>query len=258
MRRFLRAQLVLVVILGMIVLHIIGWLKPLERGFASLLRPVQNFFASLTSRTSARTGDATNKRIQELETQLSRLMTENILLKNQLLDEKEQRLQQTFLERYHLTGTTSSVIGRSPEGEQFIMVLDKGSDHGIAKGQPVIADEGILIGTIISAEMGRSFVLLLSDTRSIVAAEVLNDAQSSGLVSGQHGLTMEMNFIPQNDILENNQLVVTSTLNSHIPPNLLIGTVSSIYQKKGEVFQNATLTPPKDYRIIRTVTVIQS
>ncbi|MBI3956674.1 MAG: rod shape-determining protein MreC [Candidatus Kerfeldbacteria bacterium] len=252
-----RGRFLFLALAVLIVLHAVGALDPAERAIVGVLRPLQQRLAALVPRAGPATPTA-DERLRELEAQVSRLLTENILLKEERRGVQASNEQQSFLERRSLSGQTVSIIGRSPEGDDQIVVLDRGSERGITSGQPVITEDGILIGTVLESEAGRSIAVLITDRRSSVAVEVENTQRSPGLVRGQHGLTMVMEFIPQNEPIERQQAVVTSAVDERIPANLPVGVISDVHFATGDLFQTASLRPLIDLRRLRYVTVIIS
>lgn len=256
MRLSLNVRIFILVLAAIVLLHAVGWLSPIEHGISLAVRPAQRFFSSLIPMDQPPQSDDPQKRIRDLETLVSRLMTENILLKEERRQDAALRNQDAFLASQNLHGIPATIIGRSPEGDTQVILLDQGTEKGISPGQPVVTENGIFVGKIEEAEQGRSSAILITDSRSSVAAEVENQERSPGLVSGQHGLTMRMRFIPQNEAIEKNQAIVTSALDARIPANLPIGVVTDIHFATGDLFQEASLRTLVDLQRLRYVTVI--
>lgn len=248
-----------VLVVLILLLHTVGWLSPVEGGLTMVVRPVQKFFSGLFL-TLGKGGQApqvnTESAIRVLNEERSRLLVENARLK----EDREKLLsaitQQEFLGSRKINGVAATVIGRSPEGDEQILILDRGSETGIAVGQPVTTNEGIFVGIIHETGSGRSLVLTPTNTQIAVGAEVQNGSRSPGLVSGQHGLTMTMRFIPQGEKIEKGQTVVTSAVDERIPANLVIGQVNEVFFTTGDLFQSAFVTPPLDFQRLRYVTVL--
>ncbi|MFH1171509.1 MAG: rod shape-determining protein MreC [bacterium] len=258
MRIFSRTRTLLLVVVAIILLHIAGILSPVERGVSILLRPVQRTLSSWVPFRFSTNDRDQNQRFADLEKQVARLLTENALLKENRREESAFSNQQSFLSLRNLKGVSATIIGRSPEGDERILLLDRGKEQGITAGQPVITNDGIFIGTIRQSDAGRSFVLLVTDARGKVACEVENSQRSPGLIVGEHGLTMIMKDIPQNEKIAKDQIVVTSALDANIPSNLVVGMITSIHFSTGDLFQQALVRPIIDLQRLRYVTVILS
>jgi len=173
----------------------------------------------------------------ENEASLKLLTEENAELKRQL----------NFKEKTKYASVLAAVIGNNLEGTEKTIIIDRGEKDGIKPGNPVVVDEGILIGEVVKVENDISIVRLLSDNQSKVAATIINKEKSLGVVEGGYGLSVKMNFIPRNEAVQIGDLVVTSGLESNIPRGLLIGKVAAIENEAYQPFQQAILTPSSDY-----------
>ncbi|MBI5467204.1 MAG: hypothetical protein HY975_03245, partial [Candidatus Kerfeldbacteria bacterium] len=79
---------------------------------------------------------------------------------------------------------------------------------------------------------------------------------SLGVVKGERGLALRMEFIPKNDTVEPGQAVVTAGSEHSIPPDLLIGTIQQPSIRAGELFQNSTVTTSVDVQRLQVVAVV--
>lgn len=181
-------------------------------------------------------------------TQLKLLKEENEELKKQL----------NFKEKNSYTTVLAAVIGNNLEGTEKTIIIDRGEKEGVKLGDPVIVDEGVLIGEIVKVESDISIVRLLSDNQSKVAATIINKDKSLGVVEGGYGLSVKMNFIPRNETVQIGDLVVTSGLTENVPRGLLIGKVAAIENEAYQPFQQAILTPSADYSRFVYLSIILS
>ncbi len=163
-----------------------------------------------------------------------------------------------FLQQQPYTSTVASVIAYSPDPGVQSVVIQRGRAHGLAPGQAVVTEHGVVIGTLSRVDAQTSIVRLVTDSQSQLLAKVQNDAQSRGIVSGERGLSLAMKFLPRNDQVTKGQTVVTSGLDPNIPPDLLIGTVEDTAAQAGELFQTAVIKSPVEFQRLRAVAVIQS
>lgn len=254
MRISIRSLLVYSALLAIITLHATGILAPLESVLASSLRPLQTTLTDwfgFHEEQNDSTGDA-----EELQNKVTQLTIDVTLLREALREREAALEHENLLNSRNLKGVLATVIGRPPEGDSQVLVLNKGLGEGVSVGQPVVANNGVLIGTISEAEAGRSIVLLLTNTGSSIAAEVDNDARTPGVVSGEHGLTMAMTLIPQNETISVGQVIVTSAVNEAIPSNLIIGEITDVQFGTGDLFQSASVRPLIDYQRVRSVTIL--
>lgn len=242
---------ILLAVLGLLIFfHYVHILAPAENLILNILSPVQekiyNFGEKLSNLCVGEGGD------QFLYDRISRLMIENAKLK--ILEEENQILKKelNFLEESQNKLVIARIIGQDPV-EPNTLILGGGEESGIKIGFPVVVNEGVLIGKIVKVEKEISMVLLLTDSKSKIAASILgqqNESEKSkentvhsalGVVCGKHGLSIEIELIPQNEKVEKGDLVTTSGLEKDIPRGLLIGEIDSVTSEAGAVFQSATV-----------------
>ena len=156
-----------------------------------------------------------------------------------------------FLERNDLSFLGAEVISKSSDALRNTIVINRGSKDGVAMNMPVITGGGFYIGKIRKVELNSSVVQLINDQYSKIAATVLNNNKSIGVVEGGFGLSLQMNFIPQNeDILVGND-VITSGLEAEIPYGLILGRVDIVEKEPYQPFQKAILSPYIDLNKIK-------
>ncbi len=161
-----------------------------------------------------------------------------------------------FAKRAPYNLVTAQVIGRSLDVSEQSLLISAGKNSGLAINQPVIVGDGALIGKIIRLEDNSAWVRLLSDSRSKVAALILNSAASRGVVEGGYGLSVKMDFIPRNETVGIGESVITSGLETNLPKGLLIGTVAALENEAYKPFQQAIVTPAANLDKIDIVSVI--
>ncbi|MBI5621392.1 rod shape-determining protein MreC [Candidatus Falkowbacteria bacterium] len=178
--------------------------------------------------------------------QLRELEVENQVLREQL----------NFLEGQRHRFVTARVIARGAENALSSLVINRGQDDGVGLGYPVIAGEGVLVGRVIEASPHSATILLLSDGQSNVAATIQNTVQTIGVVSGEHGLSITMDMIPRDQVVQRNDTIITSGLQANIPRGLLIGLVDTVDASSSELFAKAAITPLVNYQTLTVVTVL--
>ena len=150
----------------------------------------------------------------------------------------------------------AAVIASSPDPGIQSIIINHGTSAGIQLGQVVVNQNGYVVGKVVAVHQAASTVLLISDRQSVISARVQNDVQSPGIVYGEHGLTLQMEYIPKTDSIKVGQTIVTSGTDAGIPPGVLIGTISAISLRVGELFQSAALNPASSLQGLQTVAVI--
>lgn len=232
----------LVVVVLLIFLHLVGILRPVEDLMVRIFAPVQTRVYALGTNINnlylTVSGQNEPLRInQELEQEIQRLTTNNAELKIQLEEAQALLVQQDFLKTFSLSSITARVIGQNPEPDIQAIILDKGSAHGVEPEMPLITDSGIMVGKILSVKPHSSEAILINDSLSRVSAVIQNESTSQGVVVGEHGLSLIMELVPQNEEVKINDLVVTAGIEPSIPRGLVIGVISRVVTEPNSLFQ---------------------
>lgn len=221
--------------LGFLENAVVYFTKPLLGAVYGLSNKIGDNYLALQSKTELL------KENKSLKDQLMTLLKE----KNLYLTEKEEndflRQQLHFFESAKYEYEIARVIGKSADAAQNALILDKGWSQGVAIGYAVLADSGVMIGKILKVEKNYSIVLLINDDASKVAAKIKNKAKTAGVVEGEFGLGLKMRLIPRAEQISENELIVSSGLESSVPPNLIIGQVESVQSAPEELFQEASI-----------------
>ncbi len=246
---------------ALIFLNYVGWLAPLKRAARGILvipvvrlnaltvagRDLWQIFAQrrgIIEEHARCVSDGERKEF--LEAQVKILTEEN----------EELQKQAAFKVKARFPSVGARVIGISPESGEKSVLIDAGEDDGVKPQQPVVTKEGILVGKVDKTERDISFVRLLNDNQNKVAAVVLNNDKSMGVVEGGYGISVRMKFIPRHEAVLIGDQVVTSGLESNVPRGLLIGVIAAVENEAYQPFQEAILTPAVDLSKLLLVSVL--
>ncbi|MBD3311724.1 MAG: rod shape-determining protein MreC [Candidatus Magasanikbacteria bacterium] len=246
-----------------ILLHYVGWLLPVENFFRRLIVPGSKAMYTWSYWINPEEIDRVEEleemktKYKELEDKLLSVQVDQVQL--DLLKEENQKLrtQLNFYDEhnnYEYIG--AEVVGENIDPVGSTVILDKGQNYNINEGDPVIVNNGIIIGRILRVEEDISVVRLINDSQSKIAATLTNEDRSIGLVEGGYGISVRMNFIPQNEKINVGDTVVTSGLEEGVPRGLLIGNVEVVEKEAYQPFQKAVLSPFVDLDKIIFVSVI--
>ena len=150
-----------------------------------------------------------------------------------------------------------NILSRDPVNRN-ILIIDSGREQNITTGQAVVVSEGIVIGKIIEVGIDSSKVRLLTDNFSKLAVKVGNDRSVSGILSGSLGLVMDLSFIPQEQEIKKDDIVVTADIDPKIPAGLVVGQIENVEFSQEEVFKKASVLPLINYEILNILAVITS
>ena len=162
-----------------------------------------------------------------------------------------------FAERTHTQPLVAHRIGTSTDPLRNQIIIDKGTSEGVAVGDPVIVGDGILVGTIVTVEKNHSAVLPLTDPRSKILASIVQEKDELfGIVEGEFNVSLNMTLIPVAAELKNDDLVVSSGRQDHIPAGLVIGTVQEIRKRAEDLFQSAVIRIPQRLNDLAIVSIL--
>jgi rod shape-determining protein MreC len=134
------------------------------------------------------------------------------------------------------------------------VVVDRGRDHGVNAGNPIITNNGVA-GLVTAASRHASKVMLLLDRQSAVDG-VVQRSRTRGVVHGNGAGKLEFEFVARDGDIHPGDLVLTSGLDAVYPKGLRIGTVSEIRHRGSELIQIAILTPAVDFERLEQVFVM--
>ncbi|HAI32230.1 MULTISPECIES: rod shape-determining protein MreC [unclassified Thalassospira] len=121
---------------------------------------------------------------------------------------------------------TSRVIADMGGAYAHSVMISAGSRDGVAKGQAVISDEG-LIGRVAEAGYQASRVLLITDINSRVPV-VVENSRDRAFLSGDNTNRPLLTFLTADAAVAPGDRILTSGHGGAFPPGIPIGVVSSV------------------------------
>lgn len=188
-----------------------------------------------------------------LETQNAAYREENKQLKAQL------KMNET-LTSYDTV--TVSVINRSPDNWQNILIIDRGKKEGIKEGMPVMGSKG-LIGRVIQANNSSSKVQLLTASTNNSSRYPVMIQNSKGSVYGLlNSYSSEDNAyvitqLTSRKNVKKGDRVITSGLGGESPKGLYVGTVLKVKKDSYGLNEEVYVKPAGSLYDISVVTVVK-
>lgn len=134
------------------------------------------------------------------------------------------------------------------------VVVDRGGDHGIHPGNPVITNNGVA-GLVTATSDHAAKAMLLLDRQSAVDG-VVQRSRTRGVVRGNGTGVLEFEFVARDGDVQTDDVIITSGLDSVYPKGLRIGKVEEIRERGGDLIQTAILTPAVDFERLEQVFVM--
>ena len=148
------------------------------------------------------------------------------------------------------------VIGRESSTWTRMIVVDRGTQHGVKKNMPVVTARG-LVGVVVDAGPISSKVELILDPRSSAGA-LDQRSRVAGLVKGNpdDAMVPKLVDVPRNDDITEGDIIVTSGFGGIYPKGIIIGKVRLVKNDSGGLLQYALIEPAVDFRRLEDVSII--
>ncbi|PLX41027.1 MAG: rod shape-determining protein MreC [Deltaproteobacteria bacterium] len=159
-----------------------------------------------------------------------------------------------FGEATQLEQVAASVVGRSASVWYRTLVLNKGSENGVAEGNPVVTASGV-VGRVFEVSGGNCRVLMLTDASSAVDG-VVQRSRDQVLVEGNMTPSPNLLYITRSSDVQIGDKIVTSGLDGIYPKGYLLGRVSDVTEEPGAFFLTASMEPTVDFARLEEVFIV--
>lgn len=229
-------------------------LVPVQRALAQTGVTTSRFFQAIGEIDSVRAENA------DLRAANDRLTLENARLTEAAIAAQQGAKLEAVQRAVPYKTITAPVIARDPSGVLKTIVIGAGTDQGVRVDEVVLSEQGV-VGRVSEAGSNYAKVLLITDSASSVSALVQTN-RASGIVRGQYGDTLVMEWILQSDPVKPGDVIITAglglgtELRSLYPKGLVIGTVVDVTKAEVSAYQRAVVAPAVDLRKLENVLII--
>lgn len=222
---------------------------PIERGLGTAFRPIANTLSDVGG-------------FDDLREENNRLRLENEVLRNEnALLEQENAQIEDLVEALGLSSSeddtyaAARVIARDNSPFTDRVRIDQGTEAGIRDGMVVFSSGLSLVGTVVEANDGYSWVRLITDASSNVNGQIL-ESQISGSVQGSTQRTLTFELASGN--VNVGDTIVTSGIGGNYPPGRTIGTVSEVSGTPQDISRTVKVEPLVRMGTLEIVQVLTS
>jgi rod shape-determining protein MreC len=238
---------------------IVEVLSPIQEGASKALKPVRDVAGWFSSTIHAKTQrDQLRRRVDEL-------LAENAKLQQALIENNQLRAEVKLDNSIGMSSyqpVAAHVIQRDPTLWYATVEVDKGSEDGVRKDDPVVGGGG-LVGKVSTVAPTVSIVTLITDHTYAVTAEVQDSYGDTGVLVPAIGNPSQMllQYLPPRAPISVGQQVVTAGfksngLDSLYPPGIPIGTVTNANQNNLINNRTVQVTPTADLRHFDSVQIL--
>lgn len=193
-----------------------------------------------------------NARLRE---ELGRLQGEKVLLEEKL----EQLLMEVEAERlekrFSFEVIPAQVVGRNPYDWLGSITIDRGREDGVSEGLAVVTYQG-MVGRVEKVYGTYAEVRMILSP-SMALGVFVQRTRDLGVLSGNGRGACVVRYIPRDSQVTAGDLVVTSGLGGSIPRGLVVGRVSEVSERHGDLFKDVVVEPSCDFSKLGRVFVIR-
>jgi rod shape-determining protein MreC len=215
----------------------------------------------------ARAADAVGRSWRALN-EIGQLREENARLRAELerLRRELARLQEVSAEAQRLrrllgfrpppayATVAARVVTRDPSRWYTTFTVDRGSQDGLARDDPVVTADG-LVGRVLEVYPTAARVLLVTDPRSAVGV-LVQSTRDAGVVEGNATERLRLRYLSRSSPLREGDVLVTSGLGGLFPRGIPVGVVRKVIRQAGALFQEAEVEPATDLSRLEEVLVM--
>lgn len=148
------------------------------------------------------------------------------------------------------------VVSTSPSSFELTVEIDRGSNHGVTEGMPVVTGAG-LVGRIAEVSRARATVVLLADRSFDVGVRATSSDDVAIATGGGRQRLLSVDLFDTKTPLQQGEVIVTSGLQqSRFPPGIPVGQVVDARFEPGDLSQKVTVRPSADLERLTFVRVL--
>jgi rod shape-determining protein MreC len=136
----------------------------------------------------------------------------------------------------------ANIINVDPDPFTHQSIIDKGSEHGVYVGQPVIDSSGV-VGKIIGVTTTTARLMLITDASNAIPVENLRNGVRAIAIGTGTTNKLELQHVPNTVDLKVGDLLVTSGLGGKYPEGYQVGVIKDISYEPGNSFSSILVTP---------------
>ena len=231
-------------------------LVPIQRVLADAGITSNRFVQAITEIETLRADNA------RLRADLDRLTLENVRLREQAFAAQQAAKLGDLAKTLPFQTVPAPVIARDPSNILGTIVLGAGTDDGVKVGHVVLSEQG-LVGRVSEVGTNYAKVLLITDPSHTLSA-LVEGSRATGIVRGQYGDSLIMDWILKTEPVKPGDVVVTAglglgdELRSLYPKGLVVGKVLQLQNAEAGAYQRAIVAPAVDIRKLENVLVVRT
>jgi len=262
-RRPANRRIIVGILIACVVLLVAGpRIKPVATALSPVYEPVDTFVSTVTGAVGTFAGSLVKApglqgQNEKLQTEIARYREQEARVPLYLREIAALNSELRFSDlNPHLNIARADLIGDSPAGLGSVIQVNAGSDNGLHVNDPVLDQNGYVIGKVVEVSPAACSVGLLTDFTVNVPAM---DAETGaiGLVEYRNG-SVTLSDVEAGRRMRVGDFVVTSSIGNEYPIGELIGQISSLQGGNSQALNSAAVSTAAQMSDIRYVQIITS
>jgi rod shape-determining protein MreC len=221
---------------------------PVERVVSAPIDGVRSFFANYVDLLGVK---AENRRLRR---RIAEIESENLQFREALVSSGHLARVASMRDEIEIPMLPAEVVGLDVAPWFRSVLVDRGEDHGVKPGYPVITHDGV-VGVVTATSSHAAKTMLLLDRQSSVDA-VVQRSRARGVVRGVGRDRIEFEFVVRDSDVTTGDEIVTSGLGGVFPKGLRIGRISELRDAGGRLTKIAIVEPAVDLGRLEQVFVM--
>lgn len=144
-------------------------------------------------------------------------------------------------------------LNATPQFQSFR--INRGEEHGVRVGMPVVTPRGV-VGQVVRSVGGAADVMVMLDPQSRIGALVQRSRVRGTVVGAGDGQKMLLDFVRREDDIVDGDVVVTAGTDGIFPRGLKVGTVKGVSRPTVGLFLVGQIEPAVDLGRVEEVLVL--
>lgn len=253
----------LLVTLILLTAHLSGYVRTLKSFLFYVVSPAPETASRvIESGRSAGSDIADIVRVHEENFVLRRMLQRYAFLEDDFrrIREENERLRNlvAFPAQPGLRSVVAMVTLREPGSWFQSVMINKGKNSGIRADDPAltwIKGRPVVIGRVSEVYLNSAKIVLITNAMSAVPVELVS-IDEDGLMEGQNGPVLRINYILPEGTIAIGDEVVTSPLSSVFPPGMLVGRVVDLVSTDDQNMRSAAVRPAANFNSLREMLIL--